>query len=190
MSSRNGSKGNVLKMKCYLCTDEIDRTSPRQLYCKSCSLSLHLERTKIRNAKNYIIKIPIVICKKCGKHEIATSPKQKFCKEPMLYGRKIFEKKANIVRRARVNSIFHSFTYYDWLNKIEDTNGICTGYNREPHFVGKENLSLDHIFPISKAEEGRTYTINDVQPLCHSCNSRKSNKSTIWTKETENKETY
>jgi 5-methylcytosine-specific restriction endonuclease McrA len=179
MQSRNGAKGNILKMKCDLCKDEIDRTSPRQLYCPSCSLSLHLERSKIRNAKNYNIKIPIVVCKKCGKNEISTSPKQKFCKKHMCYGRKMNARKGNIIRRARINSIFHDFSYDNWLNKIEESMGICPGYKCEPHFVGKENLSLDHIKPISKVNNGFIYKITDVQPLCHSCNSKKSNKVLI-----------
>ena len=45
--------------------------------------------------------------------------------------------------------------------------------------LGIENLTLDHIFPISKAHEGRIYTIDDVQPLCIRCNTKKNDKVMI-----------
>jgi hypothetical protein len=126
--------------------------------------------------RKYIIKEYIINCKICDKREKAASPKQKFCIEHMPQGKRILQRQMCIKRRAKLNSVFHSFSYDDWLKKIEKTDGICVGYNREPHFVGKENLSLDHIRPISKVDKGFIYNLNDVQPLCHSCNSRKSNK--------------
>jgi 5-methylcytosine-specific restriction endonuclease McrA len=57
--------------------------------------------------------------------------------------------------------------------KLEDSGGICCMCKK---YVGKEKLTLDHIFPISKASPGRIYTINDIQPLCSTCNSKKHNK--------------
>ena len=54
-----------------------------------------------------------------------------------------------------------------------NTSGICPECNS---FIGIENLTLDHIIPISKVPVGFIYTINDVQPLCKGCNSSKGNK--------------
>jgi len=76
-------------------------------------------------------------------------------------------------RRAKINDIEEVYTNEEWLSLLHGTMGICPKCKK---YVGVENLSLDHIYPISKAEIGRIYTIEDIQPLCKSCNSSKSNK--------------
>lgn len=73
-------------------------------------------------------------------------------------------------RRERMNNISHSFTYDEWLNKLRETNGICSMCSKN---VGIGNLTLDHIIPISKAKENFVYSINDAQSLCKSCNCSK-----------------
>jgi 5-methylcytosine-specific restriction endonuclease McrA len=88
-------------------------------------------------------------------------------------------------RRAMRKNVIHNFTKEEWNNKLEQTNGYCPNpeYNSKcSKFVGKKNLTLDHIYPLSKDNEDfkrtgikRVYTINDVQPLCKSCNSSKWN---------------
>ena len=92
-----------------------------------------------------------------------------------LHPEKIRKKRhrANLKRRASENKIIHAFAYDEWVAKKNVTNGICPKCNT---FIGTEKLTLDHIFPVSKAEEGRIYTIDDVQPLCKSCNLIKNNK--------------
>jgi len=85
-------------------------------------------------------------------------------------------KQGNHNRRARKFNIKHNFTSKQWMNKLNKTKGICPGYNRKPHFVGKDKLTLDHILPISLAPKGFEYTIDDIQPLCVSCNSTKHNR--------------
>ena len=67
----------------------------------------------------------------------------------------------------------HNYTKEEWKEKVEQTKGVCPGYKCKSHFVGIENLTLDHIIAISKAEKGFIYSIDDVQPLCSKCNSRK-----------------
>lgn len=74
---------------------------------------------------------------------------------------------------AKQSKIIHDFSTKEWLDKLEKTRGICPKCNR---FIGVENLTLDHIYPISKAKEGQVYTIDDVQPLCMNCNSSKGSK--------------
>jgi 5-methylcytosine-specific restriction endonuclease McrA len=80
----------------------------------------------------------------------------------------------SVTRRiARLHNVVHAFTVNEWISKKNATNGICPLCNI---LVGIDKLTLDHVFPISKAEEGRVYTINDVEPLCLSCNCSKNAK--------------
>ena len=76
-------------------------------------------------------------------------------------------------RRARIKKVVHNFTLKEWKNKLKQTKGYCPSCNK---FVGILKLSLDHTLPISKVKEGFIYTINEVNPLCKSCNSKKYNK--------------
>jgi len=71
---------------------------------------------------------------------------------------------------ARKSNIIETFSNEEWLQKLKDTFGVCPKCNK---YVGIAHLTLDHIYPISKAEQGQIYTIDDVQPLCHGCNSSK-----------------
>ena len=81
-------------------------------------------------------------------------------------------------RREKLHNLIRAYTLQEWKDKLNAANGFCPGYECEPHFVGKENLSMDHTPPVSKAPIGFVYTINDINPLCRSCNSRKWNKLT------------
>ena len=76
-------------------------------------------------------------------------------------------------RRIKKRNVIELFSKYEWLEKCLKTRGVCPGCNKQ---VRVEKLTMDHIYPISKAKPGRIYTIHDVQPLCVSCNSRKNNK--------------
>ena len=86
-------------------------------------------------------------------------------------------------RRESLNNIIEKFTQKEWNNKVTLTKGICPGFKVNPHYVGIDNLTLDHIFPIAYAYKTflktgikKIYTIDDIQPLCKSCNSRKTDK--------------
>jgi 5-methylcytosine-specific restriction endonuclease McrA len=63
-----------------------------------------------------------------------------------------------------------SFAWQDWVYLRNRCNGVCPACGRaEPEI----KLTIDHIVPISK---GGTNTINNIQPLCRSCNSKKHDK--------------
>jgi len=88
--------------------------------------------------------------------------------------------------KANKNNIIEIFTTTEWNIKKVDSEGFCYGYECERHFVGVDNLELDHIYPVSIASKDfietgikRIYTIDDIQPLCRDCNNRKNNKVKI-----------
>ncbi len=76
-------------------------------------------------------------------------------------------------RQRKVRGLKENFSYKDWKEKLMETNGYCPYCDI---FVGIENLTKDHIIPITKVPEGFVYTIDDVQPLCITCNSSKGNE--------------
>ncbi len=136
----------------------------------------------LKNKKISLNKI--ISCEDCGEKIIRSGTSQFLCKICSKKRDSIAKKnyiknnrekckdfKRN--RRAKEHNIIHDFSSKEWLNKLGQTNGICPECNK---FIGVENLELDHIHPVSKAENGRVYTIDDVQPLCKSCNARKGGR--------------
>ncbi len=88
--------------------------------------------------------------------------------------------RASLKRRAAFNSIIHQFSEYEWINTLNNANGICKECDT---YVGIKKLTLDHIYPISKALQDYiktnikcVYTIKDVQALCLSCNISKNDR--------------
>lgn len=75
--------------------------------------------------------------------------------------------------RGVKKGIIHAFSFLVWENKLKKFNGCCPFCGE---CVGIDNLTMDHILPLSLAPNGFVYTIKDVQPLCGPCNSKKSNK--------------
>ena len=113
-------------------------------------------------------------CIDCGKRIVAYKRSIR-CKRCSLLQNKI----ACSRYRANLRKVRHVFTDAEWLNKLKLSKGICPMCGEN---VGILNLTLDHIYPISKAEDGRIYTIDDVQPLCKPCNSSKRDRIGINTK--------
>jgi hypothetical protein len=78
-------------------------------------------------------------------------------------------------RRLRRKQLEERFTREEWVEKLKATNGFCPKCNK---YVGIDKLTLDHIIPISLRIK-TIYYINDIQPLCKSCNSSKRDKLEI-----------
>lgn len=72
--------------------------------------------------------------------------------------------------RARKHGSGGSYTVQEWHQVCERFGGICPACGR------KRQLTADHIVPVSK---GGSSNIENIQPLCGSCNSRKHNKFII-----------
>lgn len=115
-----------------------------------------VEKARIRKQKYYL------------KNKEEINRKQKIARKTEHYN--VLNRIRRQRRRAKLLKVTHDFTYDEWLLKLRESNGVCQICNE---YVGEDNLTLDHIYPLSKAEEGTVYTINDVQPLCQSCNCSK-----------------
>lgn len=99
--------------------------------------------------------------------------------------------KKRLKRKERINNCIHIFTIAEWKQKCEATKGVCpncnTSFDNNLH-----KLTIDHIIALYWANEyfkhtGKklVYTINDVQPLCLSCNCSKQDKIITETKPQE-----
>lgn len=76
--------------------------------------------------------------------------------------------KSNVYgRRKSILDNAGKFTKEEWENKLKEYNYSCANCQT------KENITIDHIIPLSK---GGKNTIDNLQPLCGLCNSRKNNK--------------
>jgi 5-methylcytosine-specific restriction endonuclease McrA len=78
-------------------------------------------------------------------------------------------------RRARVIANGGKITKEEWLN-------LCNKYGNRCLCCGRSDvkLTLDHVVPITK---GGSHTIDNAQPLCHSCNSHKRTKTIDYRKD-------
>lgn len=76
----------------------------------------------------------------------------------------------NSLRRSRIHQAEGSYTIAEWenLKELYDYRCLCCG-RREPEI----ELTADHVHPIAI---GGSNKIENIQPLCKHCNSRKSTK--------------
>lgn len=124
------------------------------------------------NKKQYYLEHREVIlerAKKWNKEHYQKHPRTK--KSRKLYDAKYRLK--NLEKRKLYNHAWRAkkketgkITEREWLDLLDKYGRkcLCCG--------ATENIELDHVVPLSK---GGCNTINNAQPLCKSCNSRKKN---------------
>ena len=72
-------------------------------------------------------------------------------------------------RRAKQVAAGGKFTAAEWVALVDHYGGKCLCCGRTD-----VKLTADHVIPVSK---GGTSNIDNIQPLCRSCNSHKNDKS-------------
>ena len=108
--------------------------------------------------------------------EIGRKSRDKYAEERNAYQREYGKENRDKltlftnIRRARKLAAEGSHTDKEWqsLKAFYDYKCLCCG-KREPEI----RLTRDHVIPLTK---GGTDSIDNVQPLCARCNSKKNNK--------------
>lgn len=124
--------------------------------------------------KAYAKNNPLVLKKATIKY-LANHPEKRKAVEIAYWNSprgKDVRQNCNARRRSRVLGSLGFHTTDEWKCLKDVYNNTCPCcLKKEPDI----KLTRDHIIPISKG--GSDY-IHNIQPLCHSCNSKKNNKST------------
>ncbi len=85
-------------------------------------------------------------------------------------GKFIFSQHGFKRRAQEINAqIFGSHTMEEWKAKLEGSKGYCTICEK---YYGIDNLEKDHIIPLTHPN-GCSDAIENIQPLCKSCNCSK-----------------
>lgn len=85
------------------------------------------------------------------------------------YRRKYPEKNAQFVHNRRSAIIYNGGVF-----TAKEFNALCKKYDNKCVKCGKDGkLTIDHVIPLSL---GGSNSIDNIQPLCQSCNSRKHKK--------------
>jgi 5-methylcytosine-specific restriction endonuclease McrA len=88
-------------------------------------------------------------------------------KDGRTFARRDYSRLAVDKRRKHVATNGGSFTYEEWIS-------LCARFGNRCLACGEhKKLTVDHVLAVSL---GGTSDISNIQPLCHSCNSRKSAK--------------
>lgn len=137
--------------------------------CVKCSVEKSLDNfhkcSKNRDKHSYI-------CKECAHlqalHYYAISDKEMKRQKSRLYyaSSEKYKYKSRKRRLLKYNN-GGKHSYSEFENLCSNFNGLCV------RCFKKSKLTADHIVPLSR---GGSDSIENIQPLCQSCNSYKSNK--------------
>ena len=143
---------------CKVCGIKIITKSHKRKYCDKCKVENGRKRAKER----YLLKKDYINNKRKDDKEYKHNRKLWDTKYDKSIKGKLRRTTSNRKRRRQQYDIIETFTSKEWEEKVKKTKGICKMCNKN---IGIEKLTLDHIYPISKSEKGRKYTIKDIQPI-------------------------
>ena len=136
----------------------------------------------LKKQKEYYIINKEIIKERTSKY--CKNNKGKINKRKRRYMKTEHGKKINRLNRIRhrgiLKCVINDFAVSEINFLRKESNGICKICKK---YIGEEKLTIDHIYPISLSQQNyfitgikRVYKINDIQLICGSCNSKKSNK--------------
>lgn len=160
------------KRKCITCQQDMKYTISENAPYKECQ-SCYIVRL---SALNSLRKLPDNRCIDCDK--VLSDNLRSFCRSCSKKLERNHKWKGGIpnsfhqnIRRVRKINNGGNHTHQEWLDLKNKYENMCLCCKEVEPMV---KLSKDHIIPISK---GGSDLIENIQPLCTSCNSRKYNKT-------------
>lgn len=141
----------------------------RKSWCKPCSSAYRkkqYQENKEREYELHRIWVEENRERRRLQNVAATAAWQERNKDKVSYHKNNYKHKRREWERSE------GFTLEEWSNLVNELGGLCLA-------CGSDQITVDHVIPLSK---GGSHTIDNVQPLCGPCNSRKHTKTTDYRK--------
>lgn len=166
----------VYEKICSMCGNKMISRVHNRLYCDDCRKIKDKEYMKKTDA-NRINSSKRIQQVRLSKRKYVQSDKGKEWQR--LWNKtekgKIRSKIGNIRRRERLAGVIKKYNRAQVLKKIEDTQGYCPICKVQFTRERKHWITLDHNPPLSLVPKGFVYTIDKIEIICQSCNSRRLN---------------
>ena len=155
---------DIVYIKCCDCGIEIQKKSWNAIRCKTCALKKTLAGNRLRNKKNNYQYRRTYESKHAEKEKLRRTIWRK------TDSGKLFKLNRNYSDRTGRTEKISLDEFKSIKEKYFNSCYLCC--RKEPDII----ITVDHIIPVSK---GGLNTVDNIQLLCLSCNSKKGNKNTL-----------